>query len=246
MSNPVWKHRVLPAVAAFLTIAWLGACTETVYKDRPPFNPPPDAQSGFLGYYTAAEQQTTCGNCHVGQQADWIKTGHAGAWADLQASPENDATCKGSGCHTVNWRGNQDSADVGYEAVQNKAYFDVQCESCHGPGETHVTNPSVTANHPLASIYVTDDPALEGRSCSGCHKGGAGPDRHQNYLKEWKSSRHGKLRASQAGNASCQPCHEGKGALRSWGIQTNYKEINSSTVLVEQNVKLLLQELKHM
>ncbi|HSE66137.1 MAG TPA: hypothetical protein VLB12_04070, partial [Gemmatimonadales bacterium] len=70
------------------------ACTDTVYKDRPPFNPPPDGEtSGFLGYFTPADQQTTCGNCHVGQQADWIQTGHHQAWNDLQASPDNNATC---------------------------------------------------------------------------------------------------------------------------------------------------------
>jgi hypothetical protein len=99
-----------------------------------------------------------------------------------------------------------------------------------------VENPTVTANQPLASINVTDDPALEDRSCSGCHRGGAGPDRHQNYLKEWKSSRHGQLRASQAANASCQPCHEGKGALRAWGVRTNYQEINSTTLLPQNCV----------
>jgi hypothetical protein len=56
------------AIFAFLAVA---GCTdtETVYQDRPPFNPPPD-KPGYLGYYTAAEQQTTCGNCHVGEQVD--------------------------------------------------------------------------------------------------------------------------------------------------------------------------------
>jgi hypothetical protein len=214
---------------ALVAILWLGACTDTVYRDRPPFNPPPDAASGFLGYYTVADGQTTCGNCHVGQQGDWSQTKHASAWGDLQASPYLDATCAGAFCHTVNWRGNQDSARVGYEAVQSAAYHDVQCENCHGPGLTHVENPTIQANQPLASINVTDDPALADRSCSGCHRGGAGPDRHQNYLAEWKSSRHGQLRANQAAEADCQPCHEAKGALRAWGVITNYKEIGTNT-----------------
>jgi len=212
----------------------LGGCTTEKLVFRDPFNPPPDQASGFLGYFTASEKQTTCGNCHVGQQQDWAKTAHSNAWEDLQASPFLDATCAGSDCHTLTWRGNQDSALVGYEAVQDPVYLDVQCESCHGPGYAHVQNPTVLGNQPLASIYVTDDPALEDRSCSGCHRGGAGPDRHQNYLKEWKSSRHGQLRENQAGNPSCQPCHEGKGALRAWGIRTNYKELETD-VLVEQN-----------
>jgi hypothetical protein len=199
-----------------------------------PFNPPPDQASGFLGFFTVGTKQTACGNCHVGQQRDWAQTLHASAWDTLQASPFFTGTCAGAGCHSVNWRGNQDSAKVGYEAVQTDVYQNVQCESCHGPGYAHVQDPSVKANRPIPSINVTDDPALQDRSCSGCHRGGAGPDRHQNYLKEWKSSRHGQLRESQAANPSCQPCHEAKGALRAWGITTTYKELGSD-VLMPQN-----------
>ncbi len=224
---------------------WLGlglvtllvdGCTTEKLVFRDPFNPPPDAASGFLGYFTTSTKQTTCGNCHVGQQRDWAQTGHAGAWELLQTSPFFDATCKGAGCHSLNWRGNQDSAKVGYEAVQDTVYQDVQCESCHGPGFAHVQDPSVKANRPIASINVTDDPALQDRSCSGCHRGGAGPDRHQNYLKEWKSSRHGQLRESQAAEADCQPCHEAKGALRAWGINTTYQELGSETLMPQNCV----------
>jgi hypothetical protein len=208
-----------------------GCTTEKIVQ---PFNPPPDQGSGMLGYFTASTKQTTCGNCHVGQQRDWSQTAHSNAWADLQSSPFLNATCAGSDCHSVTWRGNQDSAKVGYEVVASDVYQDVQCESCHGAGFAHVQDPSVKANRPVASINVTDDPALADRSCSGCHRGGAGPDRHQNYLKEWKSSRHGQLREEQASNASCQPCHEAKGALRQWGINTTYQEQNTD-VLMPQN-----------
>jgi hypothetical protein len=214
----------------------LSGCTTEKLVFRDPFNPPPDAASGFLGYFTTSTKQTTCGNCHVGQQRDWAQTGHAGAWELLQTSPFFTGTCNGAGCHSLNWRGNQDSAKVGYEAVQDTVYQDVQCESCHGPGYAHVQDPSVKANRPIASINVTDDPALADRSCSGCHRGGAGPDRHQNYLKEWKSSRHGQLREAQAANASCQPCHEAKGALRAWGINTAYKELGSETLMPQNCV----------
>jgi hypothetical protein len=212
----------------------VGACTtEEIVQ---PFNPPPDQASGFLGYFTASERQTSCGNCHVGQQRDWAQTAHSNAWADLQSSPQFNETCAGAGCHSVNWRGNQDSANVGYESVQTEAYQDVQCESCHGPGYGHVQDPSVESMRPLPSINVTDDPALDDRSCSGCHRGGAGPDRHQNYLKEWKSSRHGQLRESQAAEENCQPCHEAKGALRAWGINTAYKELGSGTLMPQNCV----------
>ncbi|HTO74076.1 MAG TPA: hypothetical protein VMJ30_09655, partial [Gemmatimonadales bacterium] len=66
-----FSRLVLTVAAVVLGVA----CTETVYQDRPTYNPPPDASSGFLGYYDAATALTTCGNCHVGQQQDWVQTG---------------------------------------------------------------------------------------------------------------------------------------------------------------------------
>ena len=231
-----WTRLRFRVPLAALTIL-VGACTETVYQDRPPFNPPPDAASGFLGYYTPDEHQTTCGNCHVGQQIDWVKTKHSEAWEDLQASGKAEASCEG--CHTLNSRGNQPRATLGYEKVKDKVYHDVQCESCHGPGEIHVENPTPPANRPIASINVfpsvpvSDTAAIVNSSCGACHQA-AGPSRNHNYLKEWLASRHGQLRASQAANASCQPCHEAKGALRAWGINTLYKELNTN-VLMPQN-----------
>jgi len=233
--SPIGSPQRIYVLLGLMVLVTAG-CTDTVYKDRPPFNPPPDGEaSGFLGFFTVDTKQTTCGNCHVGQQADWIQTGHAQAWDDLQASPDNNSTCEGAKCHTVNWRGNQDSANVGYDSVKTAAYYHVQCESCHGPGFLHVTNPSVKANRPLASINVTDDPLLTSSSCSGCHRAGAGPDRHQDYLTEWKSSRHGQLRATQAAEPDCQPCHEAKGALRAWGVNSVYEESETGTPDMPQN-----------
>src|SRR5262245_54734414 len=56
---------------AILLGAALGCDEEVVYQDRPPFNPPPDASSGFLGYYDETVKQTTCGNCHADFHASW-------------------------------------------------------------------------------------------------------------------------------------------------------------------------------
>ncbi|MGE0353909.1 MAG: multiheme c-type cytochrome [Gemmatimonadales bacterium] len=228
-----------PGLLGVVLILGIGACTDVVYRDRAPFNPPPDASSGFLGYFSAAENQTTCGNCHVGQQIDWVQTKHADAWADLQANPGAQGFCEG--CHTVNSRGNQPLASVGYDNVKDVAYHDVQCESCHGPGFAHVQNPTIVANRPIASanVYPTSDTtaadtaAIKNSSCGACHQG-AGPSQNHNYLKEWLSSRHGELNAYPAGNASCQPCHEGKGALAAWGVNTEYKELGTS-ILLPQN-----------
>jgi hypothetical protein len=228
----------VPATILVLA-AWVSGCEDIVYRDRPPYNPPPDLASGFLGYYTADQHQTTCGNCHVGQQADWVHTKHANAWDDLQASGESEAFCEG--CHTVNFRGNQPEADVAYENVKEEVYHDVQCESCHGPGLTHVENPTPTANKPFASINVfptsavADTDAVVNSSCGACHQA-AGPSQNHNYLKEWLASRHGKLNDYPAPRAECQPCHEAKGFLRAQGVNTVYRELGTNTLMPQNCV----------
>ena len=227
-----------------LLVGCLAACTDVVYRDRVPYNPPPDATSGYLGYFTPAERQTACGNCHVGQQGDWVQTLHATAWDTLHANAAAQPTCEV--CHTVNSRGNRALGNVGYDLVKDVAYHDVQCESCHGPGLTHVQNPSIKQNQPLAKINVfppeapnpapataADSATVINSSCGACHEG-AGPSRNHNYLKEWKASRHGILNPTPAPRAECQPCHEGKGALAAWGVNAVYQE-KGGTILVPQN-----------
>ena len=155
---------------AFATIAVAvlatGACTDQkiVFRDRPSFNPPPDSINGFLGYFTVATKQTTCGNCHVGTQNQWGSTKHAQAWVDLQGSGHASSAC--NKCHTVSELGNAIGHAAGYSTVPDSAYHDVQCESCHGPGFTHVENPDITANQPLARMHVDTGVTT---SCSGCH-----------------------------------------------------------------------------
>ena len=207
----------------------LGACTneKITYVTRPPFNPPPDAASGFLGYFTASDKQTTCGNCHVGHQASWKGTHHARAWADLQASRQAAASC--NGCHSVSQYGNFTGTTAGYLQVPDTAYHDVQCENCHGPGFDHVQNPDVVANQPLASIHVDFDTVTGTAlvsSCSGCHTGV-----HSPFVEQWKQSAHGSGPgyAVAAANASCAPCHEGRTAMAvKFGELDNYREKTST------------------
>ena len=202
----------------------IGACTDEdiVYRDNPPFNPPPDSVNGFLGYFTVSEKQTSCGNCHSGVQGDWATTKHASAWADLQASGHATASC--NKCHTVSELGNNIGHPAGYSTVPDSAYHDVQCESCHGPGFTHAENPDIEANHPLASIHVDTGVVT---SCSGCHTGV-----HTPYIEQWKQSAHGSGPGfGNAGtNPNCMPCHEGRAAMTiKFGVQTRYVEQGSAT-----------------
>jgi predicted CXXCH cytochrome family protein len=210
---------------------FLGACTteKITYVTRPPFNPPPDASAGFLGYFDFATRQTTCGNCHVKHQAEWKATKHAHAWANLQAlaQPVDKSSCVG--CHTVSQNGNLVKGPAGYLAVKDSAYHDVQCENCHGPGIDHVTVPDA-GTAPLPSIHVdtTKNPAtaaisdsLAAGTCAACHQ-----DTHHPFWEEWRQSLHAKMGLHNT-EPLCLQCHSGQGALAAWGVTSAYKEMNA-------------------
>ncbi|HEX5044069.1 MAG TPA: hypothetical protein VFV75_14265, partial [Candidatus Polarisedimenticolaceae bacterium] len=61
--RPVSTLRLLALVG--LGVAFSSACTDEKVVYREPFNPPPDAEAGFVGYFTTSDKSTTCGNCHV-------------------------------------------------------------------------------------------------------------------------------------------------------------------------------------
>jgi predicted CXXCH cytochrome family protein len=203
-------------------LAMLGvACTDEKIVFREPVNPPPDASSGFLGYFTTSDKQTTCGNCHVGMQGQWENTRHAGAYETLAALGDGaQGFC--FGCHTVNQRGNATTNAGGWDVVQDTAYHDVQCESCHGPGQTHVENPDAT--QPLASIRAATD---ADNGCGECHSGV-----HHPFVDEWEQSKHAapnatviaQAVATPASYAACLDCHSAQGALRAWGINADFIE----------------------
>ncbi len=187
-----------------------GCSNDIVYKERPPFNPPPDSVAGFLGYYDAAESFTTCGNCHADLQASWAQTAHAGAWEVLQGSGGAQSFCEP--CHTVSHNGNIAAEPAGYAALtanpdaqpdsaQLAVYHDVQCESCHGPGADHIAAPG--AVRPLAGGLVTPD------GCGDCHSGA-----HHPFVEQWSQSKHAIGSGFSRGSSpSCDECHNGKGAL---------------------------------
>ncbi|HLS47440.1 MAG TPA: cytochrome c3 family protein [Gemmatimonadales bacterium] len=198
-----------------LILALVGSgCTNERIVFREPINPPPDESSGLLGYFSAEDGQTTCGNCHIGQQSEWRNTAHAGAFATLDADPGAQAFCYS--CHTVTERGNSLTAAAGWDVVQDVAYHDVQCESCHGPGLAHAENPDNADNVPLASIKV----AIEGENnCGECHSGV-----HHPFVEEWASSRHAVANPQPAGRAECIACHTAQGAFAAWGVRAAYLE----------------------
>lgn len=212
----------LSLLAALTGFVMLTGCTtdKIVFRNREPFNPPPDAANGFLGYFDASTKQTTCGNCHVGHQRDWKTAAHSRAFADLNASGSAKGYC--FTCHTVSDKGNLVASPAGFDAVPDAAYHDVQCENCHGPGLNHVEAPDTPGNQPLAHLAVLG--ADSAASCAACHSGA-----HNPFVEEWSQSGHANSLQESPGvyvasSASCAPCHEGRAAITSWGSTAHYVE----------------------
>ena len=172
----------------------------------------PSAAAGFIGYEDHDAKLTFCGTCHVGTQAEWLETAHSKAWADLQETGASQATCEP--CHTTGELGNAATALAGYHATKEKRYEDVQCEACHGAGLEHSGAPS-KGSVPSAPLAVGT--ALT-TGCGECHRGTEQP-----HLEEWAASRHARLSALAA-SASCTACHSGDGALKAWGVDTDFAE----------------------
>ncbi len=202
---------LLPLTAAF---AVTGCVDEkVVFQERPLFEQPASAAEGFLGYSQQDAKVTVCGNCHSGTQSQWEGSGHAGAWEGLQQSDGVQDFCEG--CHTVNERGNSFEGAAGYDGVDSERYHDVQCESCHGPGQSHVENPD--GNQPLASIQAGVD--LE-TGCGECHSGA-----HHPFTNQWAQSAHGIASVKDFGfvSGSCLDCHEGEAAMQNqFGVDANF------------------------
>jgi predicted CXXCH cytochrome family protein len=213
---------VLESGAVIVIALLLASCVETerVFVEIPPYEDPPTASAGFLGYTNADSRLPVCGNCHIGKHGEWKNTAHANAWADLQDSGHSTASCEG--CHSVTDLGNAVTDPlVGYTATQDERYHDVQCESCHGPGLEHVTNPDAT--QPLASIVVGTELTS---GCGECHQG-----THTPFIEEWSASRHSNTGNSASTRADCIACHEARGVFAAWGVDAEYIERTAAGVI---------------
>ena len=190
---------------------------DVVEVERPLFDDPPALAGGFLGYDEQDQKQTACGNCHVDTQSTWETTAHADAWETLQASGHAAEFCEN--CHAVGANGND--GDGGWEPTSDERYHDVQCESCHGPGQAHAENPE--AIQPIAAMSLGDlDGLANAQSCAECHQG-----THHPFAEEWAQSKHSEVVGFAAGREGCESCHRGQGRLEAWGVTSRYAERDS-------------------
>ncbi len=102
-----------------------------------------------------------CATCHEPEYVSWSVTKHAQAWEALEVQGDN-TNPKCVACHSVGFNDPKGyvlaSKDV--ETVVVPPYLgDVQCESCHGLGGSHVA----------PSQDVTKDPVALNKNCLTCH-----------------------------------------------------------------------------
>lgn len=193
--------------------------TENAFVERNLYTEPVTAAEGFLGYSDVEGKAPVCRGCHGGPYEEWKNTKHASAWDSLQSSGPAEESCEA--CHAVDGKGNAVDDPAGWVATRDARYEDVQCESCHGPGLEHVTNPDAT--RPLASILVGAD--LD-NGCGECHQGAQYP-----YVEEWAQSSHATTANFAQRNPSCTQCHETRGILAAWGVDAPYVEQDQEGVI---------------
>lgn len=97
---------------------------------------------------------STCLACHKEQYTDWKQTGHARAYKALVADQRQfDDDCWS--CHVTG--AGAEGGPAGPKEVGPMR--NVQCESCHGPGRAHSTNPE----------KVDMQPGNDEKLCLACH-----------------------------------------------------------------------------
>ncbi len=116
---------------------------ENVLADYPKFTHPTQANfSDQNAHFVGSE---TCRRCHIGEYQVWKQSKHSHAYdalAKLATKPslrQFDGEC--IICHTVGF-----NYKTGYvNEAQTPHLKHVGCESCHGPGSLHISDPSNSA-----------------------------------------------------------------------------------------------------
>ena len=146
--------------------------------------PPVPAEPGRPAYVGDAK----CGGCHAPALAFWKKTVHATAWQTLvEVNKQNDYRCVG--CHVTGY------GQVGGTSLGHTNHLrDVQCETCHGPGSTHVAEKGLEE----PSSVRRDAPAT---LCTGCHtEQHSDTFQYQAYLRDVLGPGHGAAARAKLGD----------------------------------------------
>jgi hypothetical protein len=163
-----------------------------VLSGRPVSDHPTGGTLNYIG-------EDTCALCHTETHDFWRETPHARSFATLKRiNQQHNNTCLA--CKTVGH-----GTPLGFrDELSTPHLAGVQCESCHGPGASHVAN----VRDPSVRPHVT----IASEVCGGCH------NFHNPTYDEWKQSGHAQMSPGvgpsfiQQGPArmlACGPCHAG-------------------------------------
>lgn len=115
----------------------------------------------------------TCTACHSTVVAHWAKSRHAMAWKTLERAEGGEPKqLQCFGCHSVGF-----GQSSGFRTTRETPHLSgVGCESCHGPGSAHVSNPE--AAYGKTSLTT----------CTACHN--AETDPTFNYYEALRAVAH--------------------------------------------------------
>jgi hypothetical protein len=179
---------------------------------------------------------TQCSFCHIDQATAWMETGHATFFTraiDGLASDHYGPNC--ISCHTTGFNNRPEADNGGFDDVAREAGWtfpevleegnwvnmveefpevaalaNIQCESCHGPGNLHV-NRTGTEDHTMIGL------GLSFGTCAQCH----GEEPYHVIAEQWQLSAHADKNAEAfwypigEDHLACVRCHSGAGFIDS-------------------------------
>lgn len=114
-----------------------------------------------------------CQKCHSQDYDLWRTSKHAAAWQSLKTKGAHvDPECQR--CHTTGY-----GLPGGFASARTEAQIDVGCESCHGPSQGHVADPTV---HTPRFAHARNH-------CTVCHDRENSPG--FSYEPYWRQIQHG-------------------------------------------------------
>jgi hypothetical protein len=160
-----------------------------------------------------------CSHCHANTFEEWQQTGHSSFLDNaLDGLGRSGPTCLP--CHTTGWDtfavndgfddfdfvypdtqfvGVADSMYTKYPTAMDRA--NIQCESCHGPGDAHIR---ASARERLADSRMIISIGPE--ACAYCHD----DDHYHVYPSQWETAGHSHPPAYPGGTRDdCRGCHNG-------------------------------------
>ena len=155
--------------------------------------PIPNTRAETLGNFVGSQ---ACADCHETSIRVWRKAGHSTAWQSLQktAVPARDFDPECIACHVVGWNTAELLPYQGgfMSEKETPLLINVGCETCHGPGETHV-RAEMGSNETLQeslrkAIRLPVEGGAAKKQCLTCHDGNNSP--HFDFDTYWQKIVH--------------------------------------------------------